>query len=99
MKKNFLMLFIIFGIMCLLPSASVIKANTINKNALINDSDIENNISIVKIYNSFDDVKEAGEKIFYKNKNYSGYLYLQSAHRIEDSEKFTVVYINNSENK
>ncbi|WP_310603020.1 hypothetical protein [Anaerosporobacter sp.] len=40
----------------------------------------KNTISIVKTYDSFDDVKKAGEKIYYKNKDFSGYLVFQSAY-------------------
>lgn len=66
----------------------------INESTLINNLEVKNNVSIQKTYDSFDDVKEVGEKIFYENDDFSGYLFFQSAHRINNSDKFTVVYIN-----
>ena len=79
-------------------SADFIKDNRntkiINESTLINNLEVKNNVSIQKTYDSFDDVKEVGEKIFYENDDFSGYLFFQSAHRINNSDKFTVVYIN-----
>lgn len=73
------------------PASKNINAN---ESTLINQSEIKDNISIVRTYNSFDEVKAAGEKIYYKNGDFSGYLFLQCTYRIENSNKFIVLYIN-----
>lgn len=57
------------------------------------DMEVVDNTFTCITYDSFDDVKMAGEKIFYEDDDFSGYLFFQSAHRIEGSNKFAVVYV------
>lgn len=52
-----------------------------------------NNFSLVVIYNNFDEMKDAGEQIFYEKDNFSGYLSFQSAYRIDKTKKFKVTYV------
>ena len=90
-KSKLLIFFTILFIAIIFPVSKNINAN---ESTLINQSEIKDTISIVRTYNSFDDVKAAGEKIFYKNDVFSGYLFFQCAYRIENSNKFIVLYIN-----
>lgn len=65
----------------------------------ISISDLDNrSFSIVRTFDSWDDVQKVEAEIFYEDENFSGFLTFRSAYRIEESERFTVVFADDSYN-
>lgn len=97
MKKSIVVF--LAGLIFIMPLSSKISvsANYADTDVVQTNESNLTRISFIKVYDSFEEMIEAGERYFYEDDKYSGYLSFESAYRIADTKKFIVTYVSSND--